>query len=90
MADLCQTGRIWGNELWAIQFEWPNLDTLGSNKYNTYMANAANFTGRTSEMKPEVHAAWLEYSSGTLSKENLRLRLRLIHPALQMRRGNFF
>jgi hypothetical protein len=26
---------------------WPNLDSAGSNKYNTGMPNAANFTGRT-------------------------------------------
>jgi hypothetical protein len=45
---------------------------------------------RPSLMEPEVYAAWLEYSAGTLSKENLRLRLKLILPALQLRNRKLF
>jgi hypothetical protein len=42
---------------------------------------------RPSGMEPEVRAAWLEFSAGTLSKEDLKTRMRLIQPVLRKRRS---
>ena len=38
-------------------------------------------------MEPEVHQAWLEFSAGTLKEEDLKIRMRILQPALEERRG---
>jgi hypothetical protein len=37
-------------------------------------------------MEPEVHAAWLEFSKGTLKEGDLKIRMQIIQPALAARR----
>lgn len=41
---------------------------------------------RQSQMQPEVHQAWTEFRDGTLSKNDLVHRLKIMQPALGMRR----
>lgn len=40
---------------------------------------------RPSGMQPEVHAAWLDFSPGAISKDDLSLRLRILDPVLRER-----
>ena len=40
----------------------------------------------TESMEPEVHQAWLEFSAGRLKEEGLKIRMRIIQPALEARR----
>jgi hypothetical protein len=42
---------------------------------------------RPSQMQPEVRQAWIEFKDGTLTKGDLIRRLKIMQPALQMRRG---
>jgi hypothetical protein len=42
---------------------------------------------RPSQMEPEVRQAWTEFKDGTLTKGDLILRLRIMQPGLQVRRG---
>jgi hypothetical protein len=66
------------------------LETILKNVWNAVTQTRGIGVLPPSKMEPEVHTAWLEYLSGSLSKENLSLRLRLIHPALQIRRNKLF
>jgi hypothetical protein len=42
---------------------------------------------RPSNMEPEVRQAWTEFKSGTLDKDDLIRRLKIMQPGLQARRG---
>jgi hypothetical protein len=42
---------------------------------------------RPSQMEPEVHQSWIEFKAGTLTKDDLFRRLKIMQPGLQARRG---
>ena len=41
---------------------------------------------RPSKMQPEVHAAWVDFLSGSISKDKLILRMRIMKPVLDARK----
>jgi hypothetical protein len=63
------------------------LDSVLNPLWSAITGTIGNALIRPSQMQPEVRQAWIEFKDGTLTKDDLIRRLKIMRPALQMRRG---
>jgi hypothetical protein len=63
------------------------LDSVLNAVWSNITGTIGNPLMKPSQMPPEVRQAWAEFKDGTLSKDDLICRLKIMQPALQMRRG---
>ena len=62
------------------------LDSVLTPLWSKITDTIGNAFMRPSQMQPEVHQAWTEFRDGILTKDNLVHRLKIMQPALRMRR----
>ena len=63
------------------------LDSVLNTVWSNITGTIGNPLMKPSQMPPEVRQAWTEFKDGTLSKDDLIRRLKIMQPALQMCRG---
>jgi hypothetical protein len=63
------------------------LDSVLNAVWTNITGTIGNPLMKPSQMPPEVRQAWAEFKDGALSKDDLIRRLKIMQPALQMRRG---
>jgi hypothetical protein len=75
----------YGSEVWFIK-AIAELDSILEKLWKDINESIGKGVFRPSKMEPEVRAAWIDFQSGAINRDELILRMRILKPLLDARR----